>query len=89
MRICRWLRCAIATITCVSSAGAARAGPASVIDIIPFLDSREQEQNSEPSLGVNPIDPTQIIAGAFGSDPFRRSSNINRSRDADMPGRIL
>src|SRR5581483_6337075 len=36
-------------------------------DIIPFSDSAEHGQNSEPSLAVNPTDPAQIIAGSFSS----------------------
>ncbi len=39
----------------------------SIIDIIPVADSAETDQNSEPSLAVDPLDPTQIIAGAFSS----------------------
>jgi len=38
---------------------------ARIFDIIPFQDSGEALQNSEPSLAVDPLDPTQIIAGAF------------------------
>jgi hypothetical protein len=41
---------------------------ARVFDIIPFLDSNEAGQNSEPSLAVDPLDPTQIFAGAFSSN---------------------
>src|SRR4029079_5869917 len=37
-------------------------------DIIPVADSSETDQNSEPSLAVNPADPTQAIAGAFNGD---------------------
>jgi hypothetical protein len=40
-----------------------------ITDIIPFSDSEEIGQNSEPSLGVNPVNPAlnraQMIAGAF------------------------
>ncbi len=44
---------------------------ASIIDIIPVNRSGETEQNSEPSLAVDPLDPTQIIAGSFAADtPF-------------------
>jgi hypothetical protein len=35
------------------------------VDIIPFGDSSEVKENSEPSLAVDPLDPRQIIAGAF------------------------
>jgi Hint domain len=37
-----------------------------IFNIIPSADSGETDQNSEPSLAVNPLDPSQIIAGAFG-----------------------
>ena len=40
-----------------------------ITDIIPFSDSGESGQNSEPSLGVNPANPAlnqaQMIGGAF------------------------
>jgi hypothetical protein len=54
---------------------AALAGPTiSIIDLIPFADSSETTQNSEPSLAVNPLNANQMIAGAFGastsSNPF-------------------
>jgi len=51
-------------ITCFATVGAVRAGPLKVVDIIPLADSSETEQNAEPSLGVNPTDPTQMIASA-------------------------
>jgi hypothetical protein len=37
-----------------------------LVDIIPNSDSSETGQNSEPSIAVNPLNPTQMIAGAFG-----------------------
>jgi hypothetical protein len=37
-----------------------------VVDIIPESDSAENNQNSEPSIGVNPINPMLMIAGTFG-----------------------
>ena len=40
--------------------------PISVVDIIPFANSVESDQNAEPSIAVNPFDPTQIIAASFG-----------------------
>ena len=39
-----------------------------IVDVIPVGDSAETAQNSEPSLAVDPNDPTQIIAGAFAVD---------------------
>ena len=42
---------------------------ARIFDTIPFSDSGENAQNSEPSLAVDPLDPTQIFAGTFGVQP--------------------
>src|SRR6516164_9748589 len=42
---------------------------ARIFDTIPFSDSGENAQNSEPSLAVDPLAPTQIIVGAFGVSP--------------------
>ena len=36
-----------------------------IVDIIPQSDSAESGQNSEPSLAIDPLDPNNIIAGAF------------------------
>jgi hypothetical protein len=36
-----------------------------IVDLIPESDSREVDQNSEPSIAVNPVDPRQMFAGAF------------------------
>src|SRR5215510_13850929 len=46
-----------------------------IVDLIPESDSREVDQNSEPSIAVNPVDPRQMFAGAFdfnnnGASPF-------------------
>src|SRR5262245_55081601 len=37
-----------------------------IVDIIPASNSAETDQNSEPSIGVNPVNPAQMLAGAFG-----------------------
>jgi hypothetical protein len=37
-----------------------------IVDIIPATDSGETNQNSEPSIAVNPVDPSQMFAGTFG-----------------------
>lgn len=51
--------------------------PISVIDIIPASQSSESEQNGEPSLGINPQNPQQIVAGVFGGTfaPYFISTN--------------
>jgi len=38
-----------------------------LVDVIPKGDSGESVQNSEPSITVDPLDPTQLIVGAFGA----------------------
>jgi hypothetical protein len=52
--------------------GAVSGSPLQIVDIIPVSDSAESGQNSEPSLAVNPLNPAQIIAGAFSNNttPF-------------------
>ncbi len=37
-----------------------------IVDIIPPSDSGETGDNSEPSIGVNPANPMQLIAASFG-----------------------
>jgi hypothetical protein len=54
-------------IAVLSAAPAASAAVIDVIDVIPNSDSSEAFQNSEPSLGVNPLNPSQMIAGSFGN----------------------
>src|SRR5437016_9633345 len=48
-----------------------------VVDIIPQSDSAETDQNSEPSIAVNPVNPAQMLAGTFGDGvpPFFISTN--------------
>lgn len=48
----------------------AQAGSILVVNMIPKALSGEAEQDSEPSLAVNPADPTQIVASAFTPDPL-------------------
>src|ERR671934_769272 len=46
------------------------------VDLIPVSASAETAQNAEPSIGVDPIDPTQIWAASFGApNPFFVSNN--------------
>jgi hypothetical protein len=41
------------------------------VDLIPASASAETAQNSEPSIGVNPINPTEMWAASFGApSPF-------------------
>jgi hypothetical protein len=55
----------------------ATVGNLNIVDIIPNIASAESEQNSEPSLAVDPLDPRQMIAGSFGSGtPFFKSVNV-------------
>jgi PEP-CTERM motif len=69
MRIRNWHLCTTAIITCLCVTGGVRAGTLTTInsevDIIPVGDSTETQQNSEPSLGVNPTNANQMVAGAF------------------------
>ena len=48
----------------------AQAGSIVVINMIPKALSGEAEQDSEPSLAVDPADPRRIVATAFTPDPF-------------------
>jgi len=46
------------------------------VDLIPVSASAETAQNAEPSIGIDPIDPTQIWAASFGApNPFFVSNN--------------
>jgi hypothetical protein len=56
-----------------------------LVDIIPNNDSGENAQNSEPSLAVDPLDPTQIIAGVFGdsTNPYFKTT------DGGRPGLVM
>jgi len=61
-------------IVLLSVAQASRAAVINVIDVIPNSDGSEAFQNSEPSLGVNPLNPLQMIAGSFGNGtPYFKS----------------
>ena len=48
-----------------------------IVDIIPQANSAETGQNSEPSLAIDPLDPSKIVAGAFSpvSTPFFLSTD--------------
>src|SRR2546430_5798569 len=49
------------------------------VDLIPASASAETAQNAEPSIGVDPINPTQMWAASFGAgsdqNPFFVSSD--------------
>jgi hypothetical protein len=69
---------AAALIALLSAIPAARAAIINVVDVIPNSDSAEALQNSEPSLAVNPLNTSQMIAGSFGNfaeTPFFKSTN--------------
>ncbi len=68
MRMRTWSLCTTAIVTGLFVAGGARAGTTTInseVDVIPIGDSAETQQNSEPSLGVNPTNPLQMVSGAF------------------------
>src|SRR6266851_394074 len=75
--------CAVSAIALLSAAPAALAAVIHVVDVIPNGASAETGQNSEPSLAVDPLDPTQMISGTFSSSfvgnqvtsPFWKSTN--------------
>ena len=75
--------CAASMIALLSAAPAALAAVIHVVDVIPNGASAETGQNSEPSLAVDPLDPTQMISGTFSSSfvgnqvtsPFWKSTN--------------
>ena len=76
MHVRSWLLFAAVVLTCLSVAGVARAVPVTTInievDVIPVGASGESQQNSEPSIAVNPNNTSQLISGAFTgifSDP--------------------
>src|SRR5579871_2268336 len=46
-----------------------------VVDIIPLSNSGETNQDSEPNLSLNPLNPQQIVASAFTPGPFDTQSN--------------
>src|SRR5512144_228300 len=48
----------------------APAAPILVVNMIPKSLSGEAEQDSEPSIAVDPADPQRIVATAFTPDPM-------------------
>jgi hypothetical protein len=59
-----------------------------VVDIIPHDDSIESNQNSEPSIAVNPVNPMQMFAGSFGPEGSPQNHNpFFLSTDGAPPGR--
>jgi hypothetical protein len=54
----------------VAGGALAAAAPVLVVNIIPRSMSREINQDSEPSLAVNPANPLEIAATAFTPDPM-------------------
>ncbi len=48
-----------------------------ITDVVPAADSTEADQNSEPSLAADPLDPNAIIVGSSGGSttPYFLSTN--------------
>jgi hypothetical protein len=59
--------CAASAITLLTAIPAASAAVTDVVDVIPNAASAETDQNSEPSLAVNPLNSNQLIVGTFGN----------------------
>jgi hypothetical protein len=53
-----------------AAAGGAIGGQITLVNMIPKALSGEAWQDSEPSIAVNPNDPTRIVGTAFTPDPF-------------------
>jgi hypothetical protein len=71
MRTGNLLLWTLTMVACLCLAGIADAGPITTIntlvDVIPFSQSNESQQNSEPSIAVNANNTSQLISGAFTS----------------------
>src|SRR5215469_1744202 len=75
--------CAASIIALLSAMPAASAAVINVIDVIPVGASAETGQNSEPSIAVDPLNPMNMVSGAFSStlagndlsSPFWMSTN--------------
>src|SRR6202162_5222775 len=69
MRIRNLLLCTVAIMTCLTFASVASAIPVTqiniMVDVIPVGASSETQQNSEPSIAVNPNNTNQCISCAF------------------------
>ena len=51
-----------------------------MVDVVPFNESSETLQNTEPTVAVNPSNPSQLIVSAFGdpaANPYFTSNNSN------------
>src|SRR6516162_2891234 len=75
--------CAVSAVALLSASVPANAFLIPVIDVIPNAASAETGQNSEPSIAVDPLNPMNMVSGAFsngsiGNDaatPYWSSSN--------------
>jgi len=53
----------------------ASADTINVVDIVPLGQSLESGRNAEPSIAVNPLNPLQMVAGAFSSTANGNDNN--------------
>jgi PEP-CTERM motif-containing protein len=74
--------CAVSAAAQLSMCGPANAFVIPVVDVIPVGASNETGQNSEPSLAVNPTDPSQMISGTF-STSFTCAFNCGTPNELD------
>jgi FG-GAP-like repeat len=52
-----------------------------IFDIIPYAQSGETKQNAEPSLAIDPLDPTQVVAAAFSTEASGNRTPYFRTTD--------
>jgi hypothetical protein len=74
-----------AAVAALLTAGTAQAGFV-IVDVIPSSMSSETEQNSEPNIGVNPLNPNEAIISAFGTKTVNPSFSLNNPYFATANG---
>ena len=65
----RWLVSGLLAVIPLVCASTALAGSFTLIDVIPNFMSGETEQNSEPNIAVNPVNPSQAVISSFALNP--------------------